>query len=233
MKEAEKQKRTNAGHILTREERVREIQKFNLFSDVFLSVALKDRSACEHIFRILTGIDNLKIREVRTQYVIARLHSHDAKLDVFAEDVKGKLYLLEIQRKDTGDHPRRVRYYGSLSDSEFLAKGREYHELPERYQFYISEGDIWKQGKTVYPDDSSEGELSRRIQFLKRDEEGVQQMCELTEMIERRGLERGKKIGADENKRNTAYNLYQMGMAPEQIAKAVEANVSAVREWIK
>ena len=48
-------------------------------------------------------------------------------------------------------HPRRVRYYGALADSEFLAKGKEYYELPDRLQFYISETDIWKQGKTVYP----------------------------------------------------------------------------------
>lgn len=29
--------------------------------------------------------------------------------------------------------------------------GREYYELPDRMQFYISETDIWKEGKTVYP----------------------------------------------------------------------------------
>ena len=33
-------------HILSREERIREIQSFNLLSDVFMSVALKDVPAC-------------------------------------------------------------------------------------------------------------------------------------------------------------------------------------------
>ena len=90
-------------------------------------------------------------KEVRTQYVIARIHSHDVRLDVLAEDGAGKLYLIEIQRRDNVDHPRRLRYYGSLADAEFLAKGKRYDELPERIHFYISETDIWHQGKAVYP----------------------------------------------------------------------------------
>ena len=65
--------RTESDHILSREERIREIQSFNLLSDVFMSVALKDVLACQHILRILTGIDNLKVKEVRTQYTISQI----------------------------------------------------------------------------------------------------------------------------------------------------------------
>ena len=65
------QGKTESDHILSREERIREIQSLNLLSDVFMSVALKDVPACQHILRILTGIDDLKVKEVRTQYTIS------------------------------------------------------------------------------------------------------------------------------------------------------------------
>ena len=81
-------------HILSREERVEEIQAFYLLSDVFLSVALKDIPACQHILRILTGIGDLTVKDVRTQYTIARLQSHSVRLDVLAEDGKGFFRLI-------------------------------------------------------------------------------------------------------------------------------------------
>lgn len=176
-----------------------------------------------------------------------------------------------------------MRYYGALADSEFLAKGKEYYELPDRLQFYISETDIWKQGKTVYPvtkrlgkdgpeyddgeyivyvnaevddgsriaklmkyfktanpNDNSEGDLSKRVHFLKCEEGGMDIMCEVAERIEARGRQQGEKIGREQGEkiggerkaRITAQNLYQMGMSPEKIAQAVGEDVGMVRQWL-
>ena len=138
-------------YILSREERIREVQSFNLLSDVFMSVALKDVPACQHILRILTGIDDLKVKEVRTQYTISRIKTHSVRLDVLAETGKGKLYHIEIQRKDEADPPKRIKYNGSLIDAEFLSKGVKYEALPDRIHFYISEKDIYHGGKAIYP----------------------------------------------------------------------------------
>ena len=138
-------------HILSREERIREIQSFNLLSDVFMSVALRDVPACQHILRILTGFNDLKVKDVRTQYAISQIKTHSVRLDVLAETGNGKLYHIEIQRKDEIDPPKRIRYNGSLMDAEFLAKGMDYKDLPDRIHFYISENDIWHCGKAIYP----------------------------------------------------------------------------------
>ena len=85
-------KQMESDHILSREERIQEIQSFNLLSDVFMSVALDDIPACQHILRILTGMDDLKVKTVRTQYAISRIKTHSVRLDVLAETEKGKLY---------------------------------------------------------------------------------------------------------------------------------------------
>ena len=116
------------------------------------------------------------------------------------------------------------RYNMTDKKKETLRKGRDYSELPERYIFYISRKDIWKDGYTVYeeekrfrqtgkkhndgshliyvnaeiddgsriaklmkyfktadPFDDSEGELSKRVRFLKTEEGGIEIMCEIME----------------------------------------------------
>lgn len=259
-----------------REKSLAEVEKFTLFSDVFLSVALDDIAACQHVLRILTGIPDLAVREVRTQYSISKITSHGARLDVLAEDSGGTLYNIEIQRSDTVDHARRTRFYGAMLDSEFLRKNTEYGQLPEVYILYISERDIWGAGQAVYevekylgrtgkryddglhivyvnaevddgtetaklmryfrtadPGDNSQGELSKRVNYLKRTEGGRDIMCEVTERIMAIGREEGEKRGARKSKREVARNLADMGMTVEFIAKAVNEKTGVVARWLE
>ncbi|MDO4329880.1 MAG: PD-(D/E)XK nuclease family transposase [Lachnospiraceae bacterium] len=136
--------------IKARERRIAEARSLTLFSDVFMTVALKDKAACQHVLRVLTGIKTLIVKEVRTQYRIAHISSHDAVLDVLAEDGDKRLINLEVQRADTIDHARRTRFYGSMIDSEYLQKGKTYSEMPDVHIIYISETDLWEAGKTTY-----------------------------------------------------------------------------------
>ena len=240
-----------------------------------MSVALNDIPACQYVLRILTGIEDLVVKEVRSQYRISKIRSHDAILDVLAEDGTGKLYNLEIQRADTVDHARRTRFYGAMIDSEYLEKGKTYAELPDVYVIYISETDLWKAGYTTYPvekhfgntsipyedgqhilyvnaavDDGSEtaklmqyfktadpndmthGDLSNRVHYLKGEEGGYQEMCEISEKIYREGVEDGIARGKLESQKETVKSLAEIGMAVEDIAKAMKVSVEQVQEWL-
>ena len=268
MANADKTK-TVSDHILSREERIREIQSFNLLSDVFMSVALRDIPACQHILRILTGFDDLKVKDVRTQYAISQIKTHSVRLDVLAETGNGKLYHIEIQRKDEIDPPKRIRYNGSLMDAEFLAKGMNYEDLPDRIHFYISENDIWHCGKAIYPvdktlgdtgilyddgeyiffvnaavddgsriaklmnyfktadpDDDSEGELSKRVRYLKKEEGGMDIMCEVSDRI----MERGRKFGEEQMLHKLVQKKLAKGMNIADIAEVLEETEERIRE---
>ena len=230
--------------IRLRQDLLAQAKQFNLLSNVFMSVALNDIPACQHVLRIITGIKDLKVKEVRTQYHISKLTSHDAVLDILAEDGEGKLYNIEIQRGSTLDHARRTRFYGSMIDCEFLQKGINYDEMPEVQIIYITEKDIWKKGKAIYqvqkllddegepyndgkhvtyvnaavddgsaiaklmdyfktadPTDMSQGDLSKRVQFLKCEKGGHDIMCQITERILEEGKKAGKREGRREGKR--------------------------------
>ena len=132
------------------EELLKQIQAMNLFDDIFTSVVFKDEGACLHLVRQLMQNPKLNIIAFRTQDAIPMLISKSPRLDITAEDDKGTLYEIEIQRLEEPAPARRVRYYSSVMDSELLRKGVSYDKLPEVYLFYISEEDIWRNGQTVY-----------------------------------------------------------------------------------
>ena len=292
MTKDKKQESEERSLIEARERRVEEARKFNLFSNVFLSVALNDKLACQYVLRILTGIPDLEVKEVRSQYRISKIESHDAVLDVLAEVSGGRLCNLEVQRSDTIDHSRRTRLYGSAVDSEYLEKGKPYQDLPDVYVIYISETDLWKAGRTVYavekyfkgtelkyddgqyilyinataddgseiaelmkyfktadPDDMRHGDLSRRVHYLKREEGGYGEMCEISEKIYKEGVEEGIEKGIEkgieqgivkgieqgkqETLRKNAETMARMGMPVETIAQALEVSEETVRAWLE
>lgn len=114
---------------------VEKARSFNLLSNVFMNVVLNDIPACQHVIRVITGIPDLVVKEVRSQHRISKITAHDAILNILAEDGRKRLVNLEIQRKDTVDHAKRTRFYTAMIDSECLEKGKEYDQMPDVYIF--------------------------------------------------------------------------------------------------
>ena len=263
--------------------RVEEARSFNLLSDTFMSVALRDQAAAQEVIRIFTGIPDLKIVSLSTQVRLPRMVSHDAILDVVAEDSSGKIYNIEVQRADNLDHAKRVRYYGAMLDTACLEKGAGYEELPEVYVIYLSERDLWKAGKTVYtvekklsgteipysdgmhiifanaeandgteiartmqyfkvsdPMDQSHGALSKRVHYLKCEEGGRQEMCEISEKIYNEGVADGRIEGRIEGRnegrleiqKETAITLAERGMSISEIAEIIKVSDRVVEGWL-
>ena len=238
-----------AGRIAGLEERVEWMRSLNLFSNTFMSVALRDREACQYVLRTLLGKPDLVVRSVRTQYRVSRLVSKDSALDVLAEDQDGKLYNLEVQRADTVDHARRVRYYGSMIDSEFLEKGKKYSALPDVYLIYVSETDLWKYGLAAYPvqrcfqnlEHCEDGvkvlyaNASERVHFLKREEGGYREMEDVLEKIFQEGVEEGVEQGLKEKERRLVFRMLARGDRLEDIVHITEAPPERIarlkQEW--
>jgi len=78
--------------------------------------------------------------------------------------------------------------------------------------------------KKADPADMSQGDLSRRIHFLKCEEGGFKVMCQITEKLVQEGIEEGKK--------EAAFNLAKRGIEMEAIAEIVNESVSIVKQWL-
>lgn len=134
------------GTITTREQKIAAIQNFTLFSDTFARVVFEDVTACQYVLRILTGDEKLQLSWVKTQFVLSKLVSHDAWLDVLAKSMDGVVYAMEIQNRNNVDHPRRVRFYEAMIDSYFLEKGENYDEIPDVTLVYVCRKDFLGNG---------------------------------------------------------------------------------------
>lgn len=250
---------------------VEKARGFNLLSNVFMSVALNDIPACQHVIRVITGISDLVVKEIRSQHRISKITAHDAILDILAEDSRRRLVNLEIQRKDTIEHARRTRFYAAMIDSECLEKGKDYYQMPDVHIIYISETDLWAAGKTLYkvekkfkgtetpyddgvyvtyvnaevndgsdiarlmdyfktadPEDMSQGALSARIHFLKCEEGGYSEMCEVSEKIYNEGIIEG----IIEGKKETAFNMKRKGFSDATIAEILDVGINVIQQWL-
>ena len=72
-------------------------------------------------------------------------------LDAYGCDSSGRKYDLEIQRADRGAGKRRARYHSSSMDVENLDAGQDFDELPDTFTIFITEHDIFGQGKAIHP----------------------------------------------------------------------------------
>ena len=88
---------------------------------------------------------------------------------------------------------------------------------------------MMKYFKKADPEDMSQGDLSKRIHFLKREEGGFEVMCQITEKF----LQEGRQEGRQEQARETVLNLAEMGMPVEKIAAAVKVSVALAKQWIE
>ncbi|MCQ2108485.1 MAG: Rpn family recombination-promoting nuclease/putative transposase [Fibrobacter sp.] len=62
----------------------------------------------------------------------------------------GRQFDIEMQVENTGELPKRARYYQGMCDLDALAKGGDYEELQEQYILFICPDDIFHKGKSIY-----------------------------------------------------------------------------------
>ena len=82
--------------LKSREARVAEARTLNLLSNVFMSVALDDKAACQYVLRILLGNPELVVKEVRVQYRISKMTSHDGPIELTTVSIFVRLGKLRV-----------------------------------------------------------------------------------------------------------------------------------------
>lgn len=120
--------------------------------DDFMRCLFKDDiEFTQHVLRILINNHELSIVSIDTQADMKRLvGARSLCLDAYATDANGKKYDIEIQRADKGATPKRARYHSSAMDIENLRAGQDFSELPDTYTIFITENDIYGEGKPYY-----------------------------------------------------------------------------------
>lgn len=141
-----------------------QIQQFRLIDDTFMSVVFQDLGCTQFLIRTLLQDDNLSVTEVETQNSLKNLRGRSVRLDITAHDKTGKIYNIEVQRKDAGALPKRARYNSSMLDANVTSPGDDLEHLPETYVIFITENDYFQRKLPLYHVDRTIRELSEPFQ---------------------------------------------------------------------
>ena len=127
------------------------IQRMCLIEDAFMRACFQEHPECaQAVLRIIMGIPNLQVHGVRTQREYANLRGREVCMDITATDTQGRLYDVDVQRRDEADLHLRAGYYLAMLRAHSLEKGRSYSALPEAYVIFITRGDYFKLGQPIY-----------------------------------------------------------------------------------
>jgi hypothetical protein len=137
------------------------IKQLRLMDDDFMSMAFDgEKEATELLLHIVLQRSDIKVEEVSVQKEYRSITERTIKLDIYAKDINGKTYDIEIQRADRGAIPQRARFHSSMIDSQLLGSGEPFSKLSESYVIFITENDVLGLGCPLY-------HIERRIEEAK------------------------------------------------------------------
>ena len=110
------------------------------FSDniVFGVWCRKNPELCKHILEIALDITIRDIVFVENErFIEPGINEHGIRLDVYVEDDSSTVYDVEMQTVDTGNLPKRTRYYQSAIDTDWLMPSQDYATLKKTIILFI------------------------------------------------------------------------------------------------
>lgn len=127
------------------------IQRLRLMDDAFMCACFQEHPECaQAALRIIMDMPDLCVRDVHTQRTLSSLTGHAVRLDISATDAHGRLYDIEIQRRDAPELARRAGYYLAMLRAGSLQKSQSYDALPDACVIFICEHDPFQRSLPIY-----------------------------------------------------------------------------------
>lgn len=127
------------------------IAQFCLMDDTFMAKVFENNIPGTEIL-LHTILENDKIKVVKTvgQYAVKNLQGRSVRLDIYAQDERGRHFNVEVQRLSSGALPQRARYYVDLLDANHFAVGKDFARLKDCYVIFITEQDALGYDLPIY-----------------------------------------------------------------------------------
>ena len=133
--------------------KIKTIQENELLitSDIMFAYAMQNKEICKGVLERILGRGVSKISYPEGQKTIKELLTDKSiRLDVyFVEDDTIK-HDIEMQSTNTGNLPKRTRYYHAKIDGYSLRMGEDYNLLNESYVIFLCTFALFKAGIPVY-----------------------------------------------------------------------------------
>ena len=94
--------------------------------------------------------DKLVVNDVITQNSERNIYGRSVRLDALCTLGTGEKCNIEVQRSDNDDHLRRARFNASVITAINSDPGTKFENVKDVCIVYISQFDVFKQGRTIY-----------------------------------------------------------------------------------
>ena len=129
------------------------LSKLRLLDDDLMTLVFdKNIEATELLLNIILQRDDMKVLEVvaHMEYKNSMAKGRSIIIDIYAKDVDGKIYDIEIQRADYGADFHRARFHSSMIDTKMLKEKQEFKDIHDSYVIFITENDVIGEGLALY-----------------------------------------------------------------------------------
>ena len=137
------------------EKKIRKLNELSLIDNYLFGLFIENVNDNDIIKEMLERMLDIKIKKIvlkQQQYeIFNEPGSRSVRLDAYLGDDENTLYNIEVQIKNTGNIPKRIRYNRSLIDKDQLASGeKDFNELPKSIIIFINNFDLFNKGLYRY-----------------------------------------------------------------------------------
>lgn len=130
-------------------EKIQKVKDFRPIDDVFFEVLADDIDVCEEILKVIMEDNDLIVNDVVVQGSKRNIYGRSVRLDALCVLGSGKRVNVEVQRSDNDDHLRRVRFNSATITVKDSKVGARFEDIVDVCVIYISEFNVFKNGKTM------------------------------------------------------------------------------------
>ena len=129
----------------------KEWEELGITNDFIFCKIMQDKELLEELVRmILPDIEFNDLNITAQKSIEVGKDIHGVRFDIYVTSDDGTVIEIEMQVLNRGNLPRRLRFYGSMADSELLDKGVVYSKLKDSYVIAICPFDYYKKGLHKY-----------------------------------------------------------------------------------
>ena len=126
------------------------VAQLRAIDDIMFRKLCENIAFVEEILRVILEDDKITVVEVIPQDSIQNLRGRSVILDAYCKLGNGSYCNVEVQRSDSDDHFRRVRYHAACITANVVNPGEQFEQVDDLVVVYISEFDPFDEGRTVY-----------------------------------------------------------------------------------
>lgn len=127
---------------------IREAKNLRIIDDVLFRLVIEQKSVCEEILRTLLDDDSLIVESVKAQEREISLQ-REVVLDAKCILGDGTHCDIEMQKADSENDIKRVRFHASIMTANNTPKGTDFDDIPNVKVLYITEYDALGNGQAV------------------------------------------------------------------------------------